>query len=379
MPWVFCYIYKKSPLMLQCLTNIIGITQSDCQCIIAGIDPDVLTSMKISTSGIYMDDLPGGVHLKAVKYMDACKPFLTMALGARDRSIKTLEDDLIVGLNTRYKKDKRNFSGSIGRMSFAQTLDVARPLQGLRIRPTHATQGIVTINRIQIILNKATTVTVRVYQVPFDSVMGIEMTSFPVTVTSANAYTTVPMTAGPIKLPMTVDSEPVEYYLLYDLSEPGNSPQPKDNAIKCSTCDRGISPFSDFIEVYGVQANDPTMLQDKVIDQYSRGLVLDVDIKCDNEGLFCGQYKENDAIAVVMAWAAWFKSGELLIEEVLKSPDVNRYTTMAREYLWGKRNTFRTEYTTRIEYLVASIDVSASNCYVCRNTVNQPFMAPIYS
>jgi hypothetical protein len=95
--------------------------------------------------------------------------------------------------------------------------------------------------------------------------------------------------------------------------------------------------------------------------------------------LFCREYSEDDAVAVVMGYATWYKAGELLIEDVLKQPDVNRYTTMAREYLWGKRNHFRKEYENRIIYLAAVIDVMASNCYVCREQVNQPFFSGIYT
>lgn len=370
--------------MMQCLTNIVGVTTSDCQCITAGLTSDEIDALAISTSGLFLDDLPGGVHLKAVRFTDACKNMAQMALGARDKALKTLEDDMVVALNTRYRKDKKNFSGQIGRMSFAQSLQVLKPLQGVRIRPSQYSDGLVTLSRMQIILNVAATVTVRIYRVPIDSVMGEEIATLPVTVAAPNAYTVVPLTgdivvAGKIKLPLTYNGEEVEYYFLYDTAEPGNNPQPKDTAIQCSTCNSGISPFSDFVQVFGVQATDPTTLQDKLTDQYSHGLIMDVDIRCDNEKLFCGNYNENDAIAVTMAYAAYFKAGELLIEEVLKSPDVNRYTTMAREYLWGKRNYFRAQYDERIVYLTATINVSASNCYVCREASNQPFFSPIFS
>lgn len=363
---------------MQCLTEIVGVTLSDCECIIRGLSSDDLTKLRASKSGLFMDDLPGGVHLKALTNIDACRNMAKMALGARDNAIKTLTNDLIVALNNRYKRDKNNFAGQIGRMSYAQSLGVSRSFQGMWIRPRDYTDGLITVNKMQIVLNQAVTVTVRLFRVFLDSVMGEEIGAWTVNA-AANAYTIVPTGTDPIKMPLVYNGEMVEYYLLYDITEPGTPVQPKDTGIQCSSCNKGVAPFSDYITVTGVQLNNTSMLNDRLTDQYSHGLILDVEIKCDTEKLFCREYLEDDAVAVTMAYATWYKSGELLIEDVLKQPDVNRYTTMAREYLWGKRNHFRAEYESRVNYLAAVIDVTASNCYVCREQPNQPFFSGIYS
>lgn len=364
--------------MMQCLSEIIGITQSDCECIINGISNQDLTKLRTSKSGLYMDDLPGGVHLKALTRTDACKTMAQMALTARDNAIKTLENDLIISLNNRYKKDKNNFSGQIGRMSYAQSLGVSKPWQGMRIRPNDWSDGMITMTRLQIILNQAVTLNVRLFRVLLDSVMGEEIAAWPVT-TNANAFTLVPIGSDPIKMPLVYNSEMVEYYLLYDTGEAGGPVQPKDTGIHCVPCNGGVAPYSQYVTVSGVQADDATNLQNKITDTYSHGLIMDVEIKCDNEKLFCREYQEEEAVAVAMAYATWYKAGELLIEDVLKQPDVNRYTTMAREYLWGKRNHFRSEYESRINYLGAVVDVTQSNCYICRSQPNQPFYSPIFS
>ena len=95
--------------------------------------------------------------------------------------------------------------------------------------------------------------------------------------------------------------------------------------------------------------------------------------------MFCAEYKATEAIAVTMAHAVRFKAGYLLIEEVLKSPDVNRFTTMDRTYLWGKRNHFDKDNMNRIAYLTETIDVYAFNCFVCKYKGNTPFFSGIYS
>lgn len=315
--------------------------------------------------------------MKALTRIDACKTFMQFAIGARDNAIQTVENDLIVALNNQYKKDKPNFIGQIGRMSYATSLGVARPWQGMQITPHAAGDGVITLNRMFIVLNGAATVNVKILRVIVGSVMGEEVASYPVT-TTANNYTPVDIGTTALKLPLMYQGNTVEYYVVYDLTgAPGV--QPKDTGINCSTCNGGIQPFSNYVTVRGVQFNDTSSLNDKITDAFSHGLVLDVEIRCDNEQLICREYSADDAVAVVLAYCVYFKAGELLIEEVLKQTDVSRYTMMAREYLWGKRNHYRAEYEQRLLYLSTSINVTDSNCYVCRNTTNQPFFAGIYS
>ena len=93
--------------------------------------------------------------------------------------------------------------------------------------------------------------------------------------------------------------------------------------------------------------------------------------------LICREYDRENAIAVTMAWAVMYKAGELLIESILNSNEINRYTMMNREALYGKRSHFRKEYETRIMYLAQVIDFSSSDCFICRD--NTMYMSGIMS
>jgi hypothetical protein len=363
--------------MMQCLKEIVGVTTIETECITGGLTAEQIEILKKSNSGLFMDDLPGGVHLKAVKYADATKGLYQMAIGARDNAIKTLEDDLVVALNKNHAKSRKNYVGQIGRMSFAQTLAASNNLQGLRLRPVDYSDAVIIISRIMIIINTSATFPVSLYKVPYKSSMG-ELVQFWNVTTTANAFATV-MTDPGIRLPLTENGGLVEYWLVWDRSAAGGA-LPKDNKLACGTCEKANGPATgEYLQINGVDFSDLNNLQNALTDDNAHGLILDVTLKCDSEQLFCNQYKEDDAVAVTMAHAVRFKAGELLIEDVLKSPDLNRYTTMDKERLWGKRNHFRAEYQGRIDYLAEAIDITASNCYVCREAVNQPFAAGIFS
>lgn len=367
--------------MLQCLTDIVGVTDSTAPCITEGLSTGQLTQLKKSVSGLYLDDLPGGVHMKALKHADDTKPFYDMATDSLLNAAKFLEDDIVVALNNKYKKARMNFVGQIGRPSFAQSLGVSRQYQGIRLKPVAYSDAVATVTSLMLIVNESQSFKIYLHKVPYGSTMGEEIRRWDIT-TTANAYATLVIDAaeGGLKLPFVENGVQYEYWFFWDRVEAGGTVQPKDTKIECATCGKTAgTTLADFVRVDGVQFDSLAGLNYANYDQYSHGFILNVSIKCDNSQLFCREYNDQEAVAVTMARAVWFKAGELLIEEVIKSPNINRYTTMAKEYLWGKRNHFRTEYDGRIKYLADVIDVSASNCYICRQVTNQPFHAGIFS
>jgi hypothetical protein len=365
--------------MLDCLKNIVGVTDTETDCITGGLAVDEISEMKKSTSTLYLDNLPGGIHLKAVKYADATKGLYKMSTGAIQTAATILEKDLLLALNQNHAKSRKNFVGQIGRLSFAQSLGVTGDWQGLRIRPVDKSDAIIILSKITNIISTAATYNFYLYKVPYRSAVGQLIGTYPVTSLANQFHSAVVDGPDGKRLPLTENGEAIEYWVIWNRTEAGGG-IPKDNKLACSTCDKvNGTPAGEYLEVNGVDFDDINNLQNVRTDDYSHGLTLDIVIKCDNQQLFCRQYAEDDAVAVAMAYAVWFKAGELLIEDVLKSPDLNRYTTMDKERLWGKRNHFRAEYDGRIPFLAATIDITDSNCFVCREAINQPFPAGIFS
>ncbi len=122
-----------------------------------------------------------------------------------------------------------------------------------------------------------------------------------------------------------------------------------------------------YLQVDGIGFTDPAnMVTSGSTDGYTHGFILDVEIKCESKPLICREYNETEKISVAMAWAANFKTGEYVIEEVLKSAEVNRYTLQAKEYNWGKRNHFRAEYDARVKFIAAEMNPNNSDCFMCK-------------
>lgn len=102
-------------MKLDCLHNVIGLSQSDCPCLpeIGDIDPAV------SYSGQYMDNLEHGVSLASLDASKDCGHGNVWALmnAARAEAIEDFHTQLLmaISVNNRFKYD--NYSGTIGEIS----------------------------------------------------------------------------------------------------------------------------------------------------------------------------------------------------------------------------------------------------------------------
>lgn len=361
--------------MLDCFKNMIGVTTSECQCIITGLTTAQREELADSKSGLYLDNLEGGIHMKVLKNVDACKSMYDMTTTARDEAIQMLEDDLVVALSTHYKQDKKGFAGHIGRPMYAQNLNVAGG-QGIKISPVAFMDAFITIDQIQIIVNQTANINLKLYKRLGGNGFLEEMESWDISAIG-NAYTSATL-SEPLKLPIREGENIIEYYFHY-VPPTGVFPKDTVNAnTSCSSCG-GRPAYEQYVKVQGVKMADINNPFSISTDSFSHGLIISTSIQCDEGLLFCREYADNKAVKNVMNYAARYKAGELLIEDVLKQPDINRYTTMDKERLWGKRNHFRKEYETRILWLANKIDVSSSNCYVCDQKQNQPTYTEILS
>jgi len=350
---------------MDCLKNIVGVTVESCECVVKNLTTEQRTEMAKSKSGLYLDTLPGGLSLEALQKVDTCKNMAQLALLAVSNATKQITEDLIIAINNKYTTSAPAFRGIVGQMGYASTLASVKNIQGILFRSV-LPDAVIKVNGITIIVNgDVANLPINIIRAPKGSVMGVVVATYTVN-TVANMHTVVDMGGEPLVLPMAIDGRPQDYYFAYDRSL-GDGFNPKDNKIDCG-CTGGLkNPFEAYIKPMGIQMDSFTDFTGGITDKFTRGLLVDCELRCYNEQLVCGQYNENEAISVALAKAVQFKAGEFIIEEVRKTNEVNRYTMQGMEYLYGKRNHFRTEYDTRVEYISAVIDVTATDCFVCRD------------
>lgn len=356
---------------MECIEKIIGITKSDCHCVTDGLTPEQIADLRESKSGLFLsEDLEGGIDIKEVKSFDACGLYFNAAKKAITAAKKRFEDDIKVALLSKYKSDKASYFGDLGRLQWVATLAANNNVQYLRIVPKDNVSASMKVHGLRLILDRDVATTVKFIAVEDGMTEGEELFSIPVN-SLANRYVNVDIPVG-IEVPFYKNGRKMNYYVTWERVDGAN---PKDNGVSCGCA--GGDAFEPFIEISGGEAYDYDELGGAKVS-FSKGIVLMTEIYCNVGDFVCKEYDKQNEIAIISSWANLYKAGELMIENLMSSGEINRLTTMNREYLWGKRNHFIKEYKNRMEYLVEVIDARDSNCFICNESNSRMIVGNVF-
>lgn len=341
---------------MECLNDIIGVTNSFCNCFNGNLTPELIAKMKVSKSGLYLDGLEGGILLRNVAQLDKCKSFVEMQFEAIEEAKKVFVKDAMRKLTERFKSSKKNFIGDIGRMGFTQTLNTSQRLQFFKLKAV--SDGILKINRIRIIANIETDSHYWIVGMNNGDTLGEVITEGDFQTSEGN-FVNLNIEA---ELPLLKNDLYQTYFIVWE----SNGASPRDTKYSCG-CPSG-NGFEDYLDVSGGEASDFTQLNSVQSDVFTHGIIIEAELKCGLGNLICNEFKKEEAIPMSVAYAIRFKAGELLIENILNSGEVNRYTMLANERLWGKRNHFIAKYEEHLGWSTDMMDISSSDCFICRES-----------
>lgn len=104
----------------------------------------------------------------------------------------------------------------------------------------------------------------------------------------------------------------------------------------------------------------------------ANGLIFNIEVFCKVSELICKDDTqldfENDKVSMSMAYAIRYKSGELLLEMVLASGQVDRFTLLDNTRLWGKRNHYVKQYNEHTAWICSKVDITQNDCLACDNS-----------
>lgn len=342
---------------IECLNEIIGVTEEFCQCLHGQLSDEEFQQLKKSKSGLFLDNVEGGLFLRNVPQLDKCKSFLNIQIKAIETAKKFFFADILAELNLKYQVKKTKFVGEIGKASYTSSMDMKKRLQFLKLKTN--SDGVANIDRIRVFVNKDVTTKVWVMQFEEGSQNGNIIFENESISTQMN-YIEIQLNE-PLKLPLNVNGKKQNYYVIWERL---GDVQPRDIKVSCG-CSGGDG-FEQYLFASGGEAENFSEIQNEINDVYTHGISIDIQIKCETGSVICKEYDENDAIAYVTAFSILYKSAELVIENVMNSSEVNRFTMLSREHLWGKRSHFKSEYEKRIKWLAENVDVASSDCFFCR-------------
>lgn len=350
--------------MLTCLTDLIGVTKTDCPCIVSGLDEPTKEKLKVSISQLYLDDIPGAITFNSLPYIDSCLNMAEMSFKAIESAAKILDADIRAALSSRYKPAKKKFVGNIGQLAYVTSLPAAKQFQYMRFRPVEISDGLMTITRIRLATDTAGTFPFYIYRTPQGG-NDLELIYTGDVNSSGNGLVPVTGPAFP-EMPLAAYQTGFDYYFVWDRGV--TSARPKDNKIDCNCGGGGMGGAEIYLQVTGGEADNLNSVAQLPSDRMAHGMVIDLSISCVAGTVVCREFDQNDAVSVVLAWMMLYKANELLVQAVIDTKEINRYTMMLRDDLYGKRSSFASQYNTRLKYLIDTIDVSSSDCFICRES-----------
>jgi hypothetical protein len=360
------------PVKTECLDGAIGLSRTECDCF-----ENIPTSE--SESGLYLDEVEG-LNLKMVDAAADCETGSLWELmqTSREQAIEAFKTDLSASILKKWKSARPAYIGQTGRDRFNADYTIGA-VAGQRYIFGNIKNGVWVIKRIAAIFNTSGTFDLKIYNNVQDTALHtISLTS----VANKVNWITLPET---LYLPMyDAQTDYLEYFLVYD--NPGF--KPKDNGFKCCSTQLYFNcqvpqlksigdaryQFHQWCNVTGINGSSVDSLKQQSVGfiNHAMGLIVDGEMKCDTQAIACNDTDyTHSAIAKVKAFAIWYRAGAYLANAILSSQNVNRFTMLDREALYGKRNSYLKEYANRIEWLTdPDVDevkgaLLASGCVEC--------------
>lgn len=342
---------------MKCLDNIIGITQSECECILHELTEEQINKLRESESGLYIDNINGSIGFESIRDLSACMDFYDITLQAKENAIKHFEADIITAVNKK-NKPRKTYTGSIGEKTFNKKLTGGKEIQVMHLRPFRVSDLYLKLNSVGVILDDSVNTDVEIYK----SVNG-EDPELIDTIEITSTQNRLKTEKTNIVLPLSEDGFIIEYYFIYNTQ----GANPMNNKISCG-CSGGSKVDETFsITTWSSEDEDKFEHPNQKHTSEAKGLYLGIQLQCNPSNFLCRTYNNDYAFNKVAAWSILYKAAELIVQSVLDSKEINRTTMMSREQLYGKRNNFRKEYNDRIVYLESITEAGESDCYECRN------------
>lgn len=358
----------------DCLENVIGLSESTCECF------DTPSYANLSLSGLFLDKLEG-LDLNMANAAANCEhgSLWDVLSQARRSAIIQFRTFLFLGLTKEYKKKHEAFKGAIGESKFRTNLALNDAYAGLSVFTNNIRGGMMKVNRIGAMFSQTGSFDLTVFNdYEYSSLETINIQA------EANRLTWTTINT-PLYLPMINDTGThVRYDFMYDTASiPG---PPKDTKTSCgcggkknyynpenpqfNTASRNWDHFIMIAGASGSAVADTTS-RDNLSRNYLHvnGIILDVEFQCDIQDLLCQSVTDfdNGNLSLSIATAIRYLAGAFVIDTILASGNISFYTMTDRERLMGKKNSYTKSYNDLVQEIITQFNISGNDCLMCKN------------
>lgn len=346
---------------MKCFENIVGLIRKDCDCITNELTPEQIKELITSKSGLFIDsDLNDVIKLRAISDKAACKSMYDVFMNSRKAAISKFREEMFAGIYATNVMTNA-YHGELNRNTFVGPLEKSSIYNFVVLTPSRISDSDIMIRSIQIGVNKSTELNLTLLRLKKGEYVPEVIHSEEVQ-TQANKLTNVVLDTA---LNLYEDNNIYTYYIVWSSQDAEVKALDTECYCGCASQDA----WKHFLSMQGGQSNRLDTMHQSKLGNYSQGIVINsVSIHCKLDNFICREYKSDDSVSLVSAWAILYKTGANILDTMLNSTEVNRYTTMNREALYGKRAHFNKEYADRVQHLLATLNTKESDCFTCKPT-----------
>ena len=358
---------------ITCFDNIIGLSRTECECYDTGKPADYNTSL----SGLYLDELEPLTAFKGLLNCERGTDIWDALDRSREQAILNWRAEANALLLKNNKLLRRPFKGKIGRLKYTrEEVITSGDWVGIRMYCSDIVSGKIVINNIGTLFSDTGVITLRIYN-NLNTLISSHVLN-----TTANTHT---LNTVSIELPIHSDwTDNLEYFFIYQK----NGLTPKENSSFCCDCSKTVEcgcdikyvnsqtnknyGWAEWCAVDGFKKTDISDLSDLEISSSNKmyGLTFGIEYTCDVEDVWCKDELDFDSstIPMAMALAIRYKAGELFINDLILSSNLNYNKLINGEAQAELKVYFKEQYDKQMEFIIDNIDVRDTDCFVCADS-----------
>jgi hypothetical protein len=352
-----------------CFDNVFGLSRRDCPCV-----ADRPIEAGISASGLYLDELPGMSLQLASQAQDCGDDSLWVKMDrARSAAFEDLQMELGACLDANTMPARQDGNSQIGddKNATRTGIKLLRNYHGFTLQTAKVKGGHFKVTAIATAFKGTVpaTIAVNVYERTENSDDPLQ--SYTLNCTSGKVvWNDLPV---PLELSMSeLGTSNPRYWFVY---EPTEGLQAMNTEISCGC--GGFKPtwdlrnpqymsrqqhngkiWAEWCMAAGTKGDSLADRSEWTVENPSMGIMLRVQFACDIVSSFCADVPNYafDPIQKVIAHAGRFRAGAILLQDILTSTKINRYTMTAGDQLEKLRDQYDKEFRDRVlEYLCPTL------------------------
>lgn len=360
--------------MFECYEEIIGLSDTDCDCTAA----DRPANYNASKSGLFLDELANVASLVALAECD--KTVWGLMQKAVDNGVKQFVADSNALLGKKYRLKRKSVVNQV--LGQIKHRDIYQPTKNYAVVTLSCSPvrgGFIKIRNIGGVFSGTGVVSVELR----DNVNGL-IDTFTLN-TTPDVYTT--MVVNQSFPTYSKYMQPLEYYLVYAFDA---NNLPKDTEINCgcggwtpsfnrnnpyynNVGGHKSAPWADYVMVGGREVNSLTELDDDitVMSNNMYGISVEVDFGCKVDEVLCEDALDfvGNPLALSMALAVQYAAGVKLANSILRSNVLTRENMVGSDEWEEAIIEWQEKYNEHVNYIVSEADYTANDCLTCKEII----------